>query len=77
MSATANSVNPKRKASNTGRTRNQPASKKGATAPDLEMTEENMQVYKAMQAKLNAQKKAAAASQDEGKLFLITTSCSD
>jgi hypothetical protein len=35
----------------------------------LEITEENMAFYKSMQAKLKAGKKAAAASQDEGKLM--------
>lgn len=38
-------------------------------APDLEITEENMEFYKAMEAKLEARKRAAATSQDEGKLF--------
>jgi hypothetical protein len=36
---------------------------------DFEITEENMAIFKAMQAKLKAQKKAAAASQDEGKFI--------
>ena len=37
--------------------------------PELEITQENMAIYKAIQAKLKAEKKAAAASHDEGKLF--------
>ena len=36
---------------------------------DTEITEENMAIYKAIQTKLNAEKKAAAASQRQGKLF--------
>jgi hypothetical protein len=36
---------------------------------DLEINEENMAFYKAMQARLKAEKKSAAASQDEGKLL--------
>jgi hypothetical protein len=70
-------VNAKRKAvgGNKSVSRNKPTGKKRNTSSsvfsgthDLEITEENMAFYKAMQAKLKAEKKAAAASQDEGKL---------
>ena len=51
--------------------RNKPSGKKSNTSSsgkyDLEITEENMAFYKAMQAKLKDGKKAAAASQGEGK----------
>jgi hypothetical protein len=64
--------------STSNRSQSNPAGKKGTTSsvfsnksgtPDMEITEENMTIYKAMQAKLKAQRKAAATSQDEGKLF--------
>jgi len=54
-------------------TRNKPSGNKGNTSSsgtnELEITEETMAFYKAMEAKLKANKKAAAASQDEGKLL--------
>jgi hypothetical protein len=40
-----------------------------SAAHDLEITEENMAFYKAIQAKLKAEKKTVAASQNEGKLI--------
>jgi hypothetical protein len=51
---------------NKSASRNKPTGKKGDA---LEINEENMAFYKAMQAKLKAEKKTAAASQDEGKLL--------
>ena len=36
---------------------------------DYEITEVDMEIYKAIQAKLDAGKRAKAASQKEGKLF--------
>lgn len=56
---------------NKSTSRNKATGKKGDTSstPVLEINEENMAFYKAMQAKLKADKKTAAASQDEGKLL--------
>jgi hypothetical protein len=74
-STPSGTVNSKRKASrgNKSASLNKSTGKKGKTSSsgksDLEITEENMAFYKAMQAKLKAQEKAAASSQDEGKLF--------
>lgn len=72
QSMTAKASGAKRKApggnkSNTGRTQKKQTGKKGA--PELEITEENMAIYKSIQAKLKEEKKAAAASREEGKLF--------
>lgn len=53
------------------------SSSKESCVPDFEMTEENMAFFKAIQAKVKAKKMAAAASQNEGRLFEIKTSCSD
>jgi hypothetical protein len=52
------------------RTQNKPAGEKGTTSsglPEVEITAEDMAIYKAIQAKLKGKKKAAAASHDEGK----------
>lgn len=66
---------------NNSASRNKSTGKKGKASssgiPDLEINEETMSFYKAMQAKLNAEKRAAAASQDEGELFSITVTCYD
>lgn len=56
------------------KTQKKTTGKKGT--PELEITEENMALYKAIQAKLKAGKKAAAVSHDEGKLLKVTTFCS-
>jgi hypothetical protein len=61
--------------STSSKTHKKPTGKKGT--PEFEITEENMALYKAIQAKLKAEKKAAAVSNDEGKLFKVTTFCSD
>ena len=61
-----------------GTSRNKATGKKGqASSTDFEINEENMAFFRAMQAKLKTEKKAAAASQDEGKLLSITTSSSN
>lgn len=72
-SKASSTVNGKRKApgGNKSSSQNKPAGKKGNASssvlgsPDLEITEENMSFYKAMEAKL----KAAASLQEEGKLL--------
>lgn len=80
---TSGAVNAKRKAPGGNMSAKQAGKKRNASSSvfsvtsDLEINEENMTFYKAMQAKLKAEKKAAAASQDEGKLLWFTISCSD
>lgn len=81
MSATnkaSRTVNPKRKAptrnkasTNTGQKKM--STKKGTSTGDLqvELTEENLALYKALQAKLEAQKKVAAAAENEGKSLVL------
>ena len=65
----------KRKKTGSNRTQKKPTGKKATTSfsstgtLELEMTEENMAIYKAMQAKLKQEKRTAAATHDEGKLF--------
>ena len=75
---TSGNVNGKRKtpAGNKSVTRNKPTGKKSKASSsafsgihDLQINDETMSFYKAMQAKLRADKKNAAASQDEGKLL--------
>lgn len=65
-SETSGTVTGKRKSTggNKSASRNKPRGKK---SDDLEINEETMAFYKAVQAKLKAEKKTAAASQDEGK----------
>lgn len=78
MSATtkasgSGTVNPKRKATpsiHRGKPQNKPTtSGKKGTKSSLEITEEDMIIYKSIQAKLKGKKKAEVSSQDEGKLF--------
>lgn len=82
-SKSSGAASAKRKASGgeTSGSRNKPTGKKrnitSSGTHDLEINEQSMAFFKAMQAKLKAQKKAAAASQDDGKLIYITASCSD
>jgi hypothetical protein len=80
VSQTAKASGKKRKTpegnKSAGRSQNKPTAKKGATSSS-EITESDMAIYKAIQAKLKGEKKAAAASHDEGKIFQVTTSCSD
>ena len=64
------------------RSQNKPKGKKGTTPSnsgthETEISEAEMAMYKAIQAKLKAGRKAVADSHDEGKLFQVTTSCSD
>ena len=78
-SETSGNVNGKRKyptGNKSASRKNKPTGKKGkassSTIPriqDLEINEETMSFYNAMQAKLKADKKAATASQEEGKLL--------
>jgi hypothetical protein len=69
-SKASGSVTGKRKTTG-GNKSNKATGKKGnaSSTPDLELNEENMAFFKAMQARLKAEKKSAAASQDEGKLL--------
>jgi hypothetical protein len=82
MSSTSKaSTNAKKKGKNrssSNKIQNKPTGKIGAASSskkisDYEITEDNMEIYKAIQAKLDADKRAKAVSQNEGKLFLITT----
>jgi hypothetical protein len=72
-SKASGSVTGKRKPTggNKSGSRNKATGKKdnASSTPDLEINEENMAFFKAMQAKLKAQKESGAASQDEGKLL--------
>jgi hypothetical protein len=73
----ASIVNAKKKGGNrpaSNNIQNKPTGKMGAASSskkksDYEITEDNMEIYKAIQAKLDAEKRAKAASQNEGKLF--------
>jgi hypothetical protein len=76
--APQSTAKPKRKAPG-GRSQNKPSGKKGPTSsvfsnksgtPDLEITEEDMAMYRAIQAKLKGEKRTAVTAQNEGKLFL-------
>ena len=74
-SKTSGTAHGKRKApgGNKSTSRNKATGRKGNTSTfsgthDVEITEENMAFFKAMQAKLKAEKKATSESQDEGKL---------
>lgn len=76
--ASQSTAKPKRKAPG-GRSQNKPSGKKGPTSsvfsnksgtPDLEITEEDMAMYRAIQAKLKGEKRTAVTAQNEGKLFL-------
>ena len=72
-SKASGSVMGKRKSTggNKSASRNKATGKKDnvSSTPDLEINDENMAFYKAMQAMLKAEKKSATASQDEGKLL--------
>jgi len=67
----------KRKPPGGKRAQNKSTTKKGnattvfsnSGTPELDITEGDMEIYRAIQAKLKGGKRAAAASHDEGKLF--------
>jgi len=74
---TSKASSSKRKSPGGKRAQNKSTAKKGKTAyvfsnsgtPELDITEGDMEIYRAIQAKLKGGKRAAAASHDEGKLF--------
>jgi len=78
QSMTSKTSSTKRKSPGGKKAQNKPMGKKGKTAssvfsnsgtPELDITEENMAIYRTIQAKLKGQKRSAAASHDEGKSF--------
>ena len=80
-SKTSGTAHGKRKApgGNKSTSQNKATGRKGNTSTfsgthDVEITEENMAFFKAIQAKLKAEKKATSESQDEGKLNWIIIS---